>query len=349
VLVLLEPDDEETIAAAKRARPPDWVRLYVVPPGGPQTKPRACNLGLALAEGEFLTIYDAEDRPQPDQLRRAVAAFATADERVACFQARLNYFNSRENILTRMFTLEYTAWFDAMLSGLDQWKVPLPLGGTSNHFRTSMLRELWGWDPYNVTEDADLGIRASIEGTLIGTIASTTWEEGCSEWRAWVRQRTRWIKGYMVTTFVHLQRPVHLYRSLGVRGVIGFAALVMGTPITFLVYPLVLGFWLFTFLGGHVPGFHLPTWVGVAAFANFAAGNLAMIAVTAAASWRRGARDLTPFALLNPAYWVLHSIAAWRALLQLVRSPSLWEKTPHGIVHGPFADLHVATVGAELD
>jgi cellulose synthase/poly-beta-1,6-N-acetylglucosamine synthase-like glycosyltransferase len=343
VIVLLEPDDEATIEAAKEARPPDWVRFYVVPPGGPKTKPRACNLGLALAQGEFLTIYDAEDRPQPDQLRRVVAAFRDADDEIVCVQARLNYFNSRENFLTRMFTLEYTAWFDAMLPGLDQWKVPLPLGGTSNHFRTESLRELGGWDPYNVTEDADLGIRASVEGGRIATIPSTTWEEACSEWRAWVRQRTRWIKGYMVTSFVHLRRPRQLVRALGVRGTLGFLALVAGTPITFLIYPIVLGFWLFTFLGGNVPGFHLPSWVGIAAFANFAAGNLAMIAVCAIAAWRRGARDLAPYAILNPVYWVLHSLAAWRALLQLVHSPFHWEKTPHGIEHGPYAGLAVAT------
>jgi len=338
VLVLLEPDDEETIAAAKAAQPPDWVRFYVVPPGGPQTKPRACNLGLALAQGEYLTIYDAEDRPQPDQLRTAIAAFDDADPDTVCMQARLNYFNSRENIITRMFTLEYSAWFDAMLPGLDHWRVPLPLGGTSNHFRTAALRDLGGWDPYNVTEDADLGIRASAEGFRIGTIASTTWEEGCSEWQAWIRQRTRWIKGYMITSFVHLRKPRRLAEHLGFRGMLGFLALVMGTPLTFLVYPIVVGFWLFTFLGGNVAGLHLPSWFGPAAFANLLLGNVSTMAVSAVAVWRRRARDLVPFVLLNPFYWVLHSIAAWRALVQVVRSPFHWEKTPHGIVHGPYGD-----------
>ena len=214
VLLLLEADDTETILAAKAARPPDFVRLVVVPPGGPQTKPKACNVGLAMAEGEFLVIYDAEDRPEPGQLREVVAAFRRATPETVCVQARLNYFNTETNILTRMFTLEYSFWFDYMLPGLDALKLPIPLGGTSNHFRVDALRELGGWDPFNVTEDADLGVRASAMGLEVGIIDSTTWEEACSEWTAWIRQRTRWIKGYMVTTLVQLKHPLDAWRSL---------------------------------------------------------------------------------------------------------------------------------------
>jgi cellulose synthase/poly-beta-1,6-N-acetylglucosamine synthase-like glycosyltransferase len=342
VLLLMEADDDETIAAAKAARPPEYVRFVVVPPGGPQTKPKACNVGLALAEGEFLVIYDAEDRPEPGQLREAVARFAQSDESVVCFQARLNYFNATENILTRMFTLEYSFWFDYMLPGLDAWKLPIPLGGTSNHFRVDALRELGGWDPYNVTEDADLGVRAAAEGRVVGITESTTWEEACSEWKAWIRQRTRWIKGYMMTALVHTRRPLQLWRTVGWRGVLGVVALIAGTPAMFLACPLVWGFWLFTFLGGSVDGLHLPDWVLTVTTANLIIGNGAMILLSALAARRRKAYDLVPFALLNPAYWVLHSIAAWRALYQLVRNPSHWEKTPHGIVHGPHAPLVAA-------
>ena len=337
VLLLMEADDEETIAAAKAARPPEYVRFVVVPPGGPQTKPKACNVGLALADGEYLVIYDAEDRPEPGQLREAVARFAESDDEVVCFQARLNYFNATENILTRMFTLEYSFWFDYMLPGLDAWRLPIPLGGTSNHFRVAALRELGGWDPYNVTEDADLGVRASAQGLQVGITESTTWEEACSEWKAWIRQRTRWIKGYMVTALVHTRRPLQLWRSVGWRGVLGVVGLIAGTPAMFLACPIVWGFWLFTFLGGSVDGMHLPQWVLTVTTANLIIGNGAMILLSALAARRRKAYDLVPFALLNPAYWVLHSIAAWRALFQLVRDPSHWEKTPHGIVHGPHA------------
>ena len=350
VLLLMEADDADTIAAAKAARPPDHVRFVVVPAGGPQTKPKACNVGLALAEGEFLVIYDAEDRPEPEQLREVVSRFLETPEDVVCLQARLNYFNARENLLTRMFTLEYSFWFDDMLPGLDAMRLPIPLGGTSNHFRVSALRELGGWDPYNVTEDADLGVRAAADGKTVGIIESTTWEEACSEWKAWIRQRTRWIKGYMVTALVHMRRPRQLYRETGARGVFGVLGLIAGTPAMFLCCPLVWGFWLFTFLGGTVPGFHLPSWVETATLVNLLVGNGAMILLSALAARRRRAYDLIPFALLNPVYWVLHSIAAYRALWQLIVSPSHWEKTPHGIVHGPHRPVTDAATGrtAEL-
>jgi glycosyltransferase XagB len=346
VLLLMEADDDETISAAKVARPPDCVRFVVVPPFGPQTKPKACNVGLALAEGEFLVIYDAEDRPEPGQLREVVTRFAETGDDVACFQARLNYFNARENILTRMFTLEYSMWFDTMLPGLDAWKLPIPLGGTSNHFRVAALRDLGAWDPYNVTEDADLGIRASAQGMSVGITESTTWEEACSEWKAWIRQRTRWIKGYMVTALVHTRRPRTLWRETGWRGYAGLIGLIAGTPAMFLACPLVWGFWLYTFLGGSVAGFHLPPWVQTATTANLIIGNGAMILLGALAAWRRRAYDLMPFSLLNPAYWILHSIAAWRALWQLIFNPSHWEKTPHGIVHGPEANAAKAAKSA---
>ena len=335
VLLLLEADDTETILAAKAARPPDFVRLVVVPPGGPQTKPKACNVGLAMADGEFLVIYDAEDRPEPGQLREVVATFRTASPETVCVQARLNYFNTETNILTRMFTLEYSFWFDYMLPGLDALKLPIPLGGTSNHFRVDALRELGGWDPFNVTEDADLGVRASAMGLQVGIIDSTTWEEACSEWQAWIRQRTRWIKGYMVTTLVQLKHPLDAWRSLGLRGMVGLVGLIAGTPALFLAAPLVWIFFLYTFLGGVVPQFALPGWTTTMTFLTLVVGNGAMIALTALAARRRRNNRLAAFALLNPLYWVLHSIAAWRALFQLVTKPSHWEKTPHGIVHGP--------------
>jgi glycosyltransferase XagB len=337
VLLLLEADDTETIDAAKAARPPDYVRIVVVPSGGPQTKPKACNVGLALAEGEFLVIFDAEDRPEPGQLREVVHAFRHAPDDVVCFQARLNYFNATTNILTRMFTLEYSLWFDEMLPGLDAMGLPIPLGGTSNHFRTGALRELGGWDPFNVTEDADLGIRASALHQRVGIVDATTWEEACSEWKAWIRQRTRWIKGYMVTTLVQLRNPLDAWRRLGFRGMCGLIGLIAGTPLLFLSAPIMWAFFLYTFLGGVVPQFALPGWVQVVTMLTLVVGNLSMILLTALAARRRQNWRLAAYAVLNPAYWVLHSIAAWRALWQLVVNPAHWEKTPHGIVHGPDA------------
>lgn len=341
VLLLLEEDDQETIAAAKAAAPPVNVRILVVPRGNPQTKPRACNYGLAMASGEFVVIYDAEDRPEPDQLRKAIASFRE-DERIrrdvdpqarplVCVQAALNYFNAEHNVLTRMFAVEYSHWFDSMLPGMEGTVIPLPLGGTSNHFRTRELRELGGWDPWNVTEDADLGLRASVRGYRVGIINSTTWEEACSKVPAWIKQRTRWIKGYMVTAAVNMRRPLRFLKRTGLGGAVGMIGLIAGTPMAFLAYPLVLGFTIVTYVGVQFIGLDLPSGLLGLGWATMILGNALMILVSGIVSWKRYGPRVAVFALLNPAYWVLHSIAAWRAAYQMVRTPHVWEKTPHGL------------------
>jgi hypothetical protein len=239
ILLLLEEDDDATIEAARAARPPPTVTIVIVPRGAPQTKPKACNVGLFFARGDYLVIYDAEDKPDPDQLKRAVVAFSRGDQRLVCVQAALNYWNVDENALTRMFTVEYSYWFDYMLPGLDALGQAIPLGGTSNHFRTDALRKLGGWDPFNVTEDADLGIRASALGYTVGVVNSTTYEEANNDYRNWIRQRSRWIKGYMQTALVHTRHPLSLVRVAGLRATLGFLLLIAGTPLTFLlVLPL---------------------------------------------------------------------------------------------------------------
>ena len=116
VLILLEEGDKETIAEAKAAHPPSFFRFIYVPASKPQTKPKACNYGLNFCRGEYVTIYDAEDIPEPDQLKAAVSAFRNGPKHLVCVQAALNYFNHRENYLTRMFTLEYSYWFDYMVT-----------------------------------------------------------------------------------------------------------------------------------------------------------------------------------------------------------------------------------------
>jgi cellulose synthase/poly-beta-1,6-N-acetylglucosamine synthase-like glycosyltransferase len=212
VKLLLEEDDPATREKIEevRDRLPPCVEVVVCPrvaPGEPRTKPRACNWGLERAKGEYLVIYDAEDHPEPDQLRKAVVAFhrlqAAGQEKVVCLQAKLNYFNPRQNVLTRFFTLEYTTWFDLLLPGLHAFRTPIPLGGTSNHFRTDVLRALGGWDPFNVTEDCDLGLRLARQGYRTHVLDSTTWEEANSRLGNWIRQRSRWVKGYFQTHLVH--------------------------------------------------------------------------------------------------------------------------------------------------
>ena len=338
ILLLLESDDQETIAAARAAHPPATVHLVIVPDAQPKTKPKACNVGLLLARGELLVIYDAEDHPEPLQLRKAVAAFERAGERTICMQARLRYWNFATNMLTRMFALEYGYWFGTMLPGLDRLGLPIPLGGTSNHFRVSALRDLIGWDPHNVTEDADLGLRAAVQGYRVGVLDSDTAEEACAQLRPWIRQRTRWIKGYMQTALVHTRSPLQLVRQVGVLDTLGFLLLIAGTPLTFLLAPAM---WVGTAAWYAFGEPRLPL-VNSGAFwtialINLIAGNGVMIALNLLAALRGHSRRAALFALLNPLYWVLHSIAAWRALWQLIRRPFYWEKTPHGLAQSPHA------------
>lgn len=332
ILLLLEEDDNETIQAARAAKPPEQVTFVFIPKGQPQTKPKACNVGLFFARGEYLVIYDAEDRPDPDQLKKAVIAFRKGPPNLVCVQAALNYFNHNENFLTRMFTLEYSYWFDYMLPGLDRLHLPIPLGGTSNHFRTDILRQLGGWDPYNVTEDADLGIRAAANGYGVGVINSTTYEEANNHLWNWIRQRSRWIKGYVQTVLVHSRNPVALLRRAGLRNTFGFLMLIGGTPITFLAAPILWVFYLlFLLTGTRALDFLFPPLTLYISLFNLLLGNGLMIYLNMLAVFKRHYYHLLLYAFLNPIYWILHSIAAYKAFWQLFTRPFYWEKTIHGI------------------
>jgi cellulose synthase/poly-beta-1,6-N-acetylglucosamine synthase-like glycosyltransferase len=342
ILLLLEADDVETLDAAKAAAPADIVRFITVPHGVPQTKPKACNVGLAFATGKYLVIYDAEDRPEPDQLKKTVAAFRRGGPDLAVVQAALNYFNSEENALTRLFTLEYSTWFDLMLPSMDRLNLVIPLGGTSNHFRTDVLREIGGWDPFNVTEDADIGVRCAALGHQVATVNSTTYEEANVAVGNWIRQRSRWIKGYLQTTLVHLRHPVSLVRMTGLRGALSFVLLVGGTPLTFLAAPPLWGItlvnavlhpdWLSPALDPLAP---LTTSILVISFVlTSITGVMAMVGRR---TWR-----LIPWVFLQPFYWILHSVAAYKALWQLIRNPFYWEKTVHGLSQHTEPDLDVS-------
>lgn len=349
VLILVEEEDDETRDAIALSNPPDNFVVVTIPKGTPQTKPRACNVGLQVARGEFLVIYDAEDAPEPDQLKKTVVAFHRSTPETVVMQAALNYFNARENVLTRMFALEYSYWFDYMLPGLDVRDLPIPLGGTSNHFRTAALRELGGWDPYNVTEDADLGIRASALGYRVGVVDSTTMEEATSRIGIFIGQRSRWIKGYMQTALVHARRPVRLLRNIGWRRFGAFALLIGGTPITFLG---VIPFTVILIASFLVPLAELsavfPPLVLWLCLLNFVAGNTLMVYLNMMGPYKRGAFRLVAWALLNPIYWLLHSIASYKALWQLITKPHYWQKTEHGLSEwGPEADAEgIARTGS---
>ena len=278
VLVLLEADDDETLAAVRAAGPGDYVRVLVVPLAAVTTKPRACNYGLQLADGDLVTIYDAEDRPEPLQLRRSAVVLAAQPREMAGLQARLGYFNTERNLLTRWFTSEYASWFEHYLPGLVSLGAPVPLGGTSNHLRTDVLREVGGWDPYHVTEDADLGLRLARGGYRIGVLDSLTLEEANSDPINWIKQRSRWYKGYLQTWLVHMRDPRRAHRELGWRGLAGVNLFIGGTPLLSMLNPLFWGLALVWFLAEpHVIEQLFSGPVGYVAVACWLLGNFAMI------------------------------------------------------------------------
>jgi len=330
VRLLIEEDDEETLEAARRLelRPPFVV--YPIPFSKPRTKPKACNVGLADTTADYLVIYDAEDRPEPDQLKKAVRAFAAVPEHVACIQAKLSFYNPDQNFLTRCFTAEYATWFDLCLPGLDCLKAPIPLGGTSNHFRLPVLKQVGGWDEYNVTEDCDLGLRLFAGGWQTRILDSTTWEQACPSLRYWISQRSRWVKGYIQTYLVHLRSPLRLWRTLGCTNGIHFHLLIGGTPLCQLISPF---YWILTLLWlvvrpVGVEAFFPGPVFAMGAFCLFA-GNFIFAYTSGIACVRRGRGHLAKYGLAMPIYWLLLSIGAWRGFLELLYRPHHWAKTKH--------------------
>ena len=325
---MLEEDDVATQAAlaALDLRAP--YQVFCAPPSGPRTKPKALNAALPFALGRYTAVYDAEDAPEPDQLRKAVDCFRAHDGRLACVQARLTIDNARFNCLTRLFAAEYAGLFDVFLPGLARYRLPLPLGGSSNHFDTAVLREVGGWDPYNVTEDADLGMRLARFGYYSAVIASSTWEEAPPTFPLWFRQRTRWFKGWMQTWLVHAGAPGLLWRDLGADGFLVFQLVVGGTVLAALVHPVFLALFLADIAQGEFAG-------SAALFSPYAVACLAGYSASAALGvvglFRRG--QLTQAWILTgaPIYWLALSLAAWRAVYKLLRDPFEWEKTAHGV------------------
>ncbi len=366
VKLLLEADDAPTRAAIAALDLPACFETIMVPDMQPKTKPRACNHGLARTRGKYCVIYDAEDRPEPDQLKKVLIAFTRVPSKVVCIQARLNFYNPRQNLLTKWFTIEYSTTFDLYLPGLQMLGIPMPLGGTSNHFRTSILKSIQGWDPFNVTEDCDLGVRIYKLGFRTSMVESTTWEEANPRLWNWIRQRSRWVKGFFQTHLTHMRYPVDTLRRLGPWGLFGFLLTVGGSAIMMV---LNLFFWL---IGGLYGFFMLkaihqgytfsevlngpraalmnnvvwpmiyagpqehPVWrtLSITFFAvtcTLLLANLLFILMHVMACLKRRLYDLIPHALFMPLYWVLISLGALKGYLQLFTNPFYWEKTEHGL------------------
>lgn len=344
IKVLMEADDADTIQAFHNLKSPDHIQAVIVPVAEPKTKPKACNYGLIHARGEYVVIFDAEDLPERDQLKRILIAFSKVQPEVVCIQSKLNYYNRNQNLLTRWFTVEYSMWFDLFLPGLDASDAPIPLGGTSNHFRRDALIDAGAWDPYNVTEDADLGIRMHKRGYRTAIVDTTTYEEANSHIYNWVRQRSRWIKGYIQTWLVHMRHPIRLWKEIGTKGFLGFQFVIGGTFFAALLNPV---YWIMTtlwfvlkwqFVQEIFPG---PVFY-LGALCLYI-GNFAFTFMNVAGAMRRGYYDMVKYALLSPLYWGLMSVGAWMGFIQLLTRPHFWEKTVHGLYEGsPQPDIEEA-------
>ena len=333
IKILVEIDDVESRKALESEKLPSFFEVVLCPLGNPRTKPRALNIGLAYAKGDCVVVFDAEDEPDPDQLRKAAAYFAQSDPKLGCIQARLAIDNATDSWLARMFALEYAGLFDGLLPGMSVTRQPIPLGGTSNHFRRATLEKCLGWDAWNVTEDADLGLRLAWLGYHCTVMDSTTWEEAPTSFTAWFNQRTRWLKGWMQTVCV-LMRPLPSRRSR-IPALKQFEIAVISTSsvVSALFHPLLL----------LIPGLllapssemvirstlHLTLWSFVSII--FVVSGLLSLAIISVGAHRRGfrlrLRDLFFFFL----YSLIKTLAAWRALVEFMVAPSHWHKTEHGL------------------
>jgi glycosyltransferase XagB len=332
-LILEESDILMQRAVAGLTLPPHF-DVIVVPSGLPQTKPRALNYALHFARGDLLTIFDAEDIPEPNQLRVAAEHFAALPGGVACLQAQLVFYNPNENWLTRQFTIEYATLFGVMLPALAAHGLPFPLGGTSNHFRSAVLRRIGAWDPFNVTEDADLGLRFARAGYQTATIAAHTYEEANMRLGNWLSQRARWLKGFLQTWLVHMRSPLRFLGEVGPAGFWATQTMTLGVFGSALLHPVCLAVTLGVFAFGP------PLPAAPDAITIVLAGlNLAVLLAGYAVAMIGGARGLRRLHIRGwgaaiasmPLYWLLMSFAAWLALWQFVVAPFHWNKTQHGL------------------
>ncbi|MDB5238796.1 MAG: glycosyltransferase [Candidatus Parcubacteria bacterium] len=335
IMFLLEENDKETVRKVREANLPSQFEIVVVPHSKPKTKPKAMNYGLQFARGEYLVIYDAEDKPEVDQLKKALVSFKKSDPRIICVQAKLNFYNPTQNILTRVFTAEYSLWFDLVLPGLQSIGAPIPLGGTSNHFKVNMLRELDGWDAFNVTEDCDLGMRIAKRGYKTAIVESTTHEEANSHYFNWLSQRSRWIKGYIQTYLVHMRRPQSFIEAGKTKDLIAFQAIVGGKVLSLFINPIMwaitICYFLFrahtaVFIESLFPGPVLTIGVLSLVFGNFLYLYYYMIGCA-----KRDYNSLLKYVFLIPFYWLSMSLASWRSVYEVIVKPHYWAKTRHGL------------------
>jgi cellulose synthase/poly-beta-1,6-N-acetylglucosamine synthase-like glycosyltransferase len=332
IKLVIERDDHPTHKALRAQKLASHYEIIIAPAGWPKTKPRALNIALPLLRGKFAAIFDAEDEPEPNQLRRAAARFAQRSTNLACLQAKLAIDNVEDSWLTRLFAIEYSVLFDVLNKGTAELRLPLPLGGTSNHFRTETLRKIGGWDAWNMTEDADLGIRLARFGYAVDTFASTTQEEAPARLGPWLKQRRRWFKGWMQTAIVLTRDPVRVYRELGLRPSIALILTLSSLIVAPLAWPICAFLLTMSFLTQGLPQpktwmklFEVTLWTSV----SIAGAGSSFWLILLGMKRRKLLNLWSSLPLLLP-YHLLISLAAWTALYDLVFDPFHWHKTEHG-------------------
>lgn len=331
VILVLEEKDGVTRDTLAQTNLPQWMRVIEVPEhGNLTTKPRAMNYALDFCKGDIIGVWDAEDAPAPDQIEHVARHFAQADDDVVCLQGILDFYNPRTNWRARCFTIEYSSWFRIVLPGIAKLGLVVPLGGTTLFFKRDVLEELGGWDAHNVTEDADLGVRLCRAGYRTELIDTVTYEEANHRAWPWIKQRSRWLKGFMVTYLVHMRHPLKLWSDLGSWRFLGFQAFFLGTIGQFLLAPLLWSLWIMALGLPHPIETALPGWLLTASVGLFIAVEVISNAVGMVAVSAAHRRFLIPWVPTMMFYLPLGVAAAYKALYELAIKPFYWDKTQHG-------------------
>jgi cellulose synthase/poly-beta-1,6-N-acetylglucosamine synthase-like glycosyltransferase len=327
VKLIIEQFDRQTIKFVTQLKLEEYFHIICIPASKPKTKPKACTYALQFAKGEYVTVYDVEDKPDPNQLQEVLAAFENHDDKLVCVQTRLNFYNQQEGMLPLFFSIEYSMLFDFFLKSLEKLGIPIPLGGSSNHFKYNKLLELGGWDPYNVTEDADIGFRLALHGYKTKVISSLTLEEAPINLKEWINQRSRWIKGHLQTVLVHSRNFKLARQTIGISKVLGFYYFmvlpIMSYMLQFIVF-ITGNAYIFT---GVFNNYHNK----IILFSCWNIGLWLLISYTSVLIIKCTNNELRLGwkVALYPFYYLLHPVAALKAVWQLLNNPYYWYKTNH--------------------
>lgn len=325
VKIIIEDDDYLMIKEMALYNLPAYFHVILVPQSFPRTKPKALNYALEYSRGEYVVVYDAEDKPEPDQLLKALAMFKSLAPDFICLQAKLNFYNKNENVLTKMFNLEYSLWFEYILKGLSLLKLPTPLGGTSNHFKADILRKLGGWDAHNVTEDAEIGLRIYSQNYKVAILDSYTLEEAPNSLGNWLNQRSRWIKGFLQTFFVFIAQK-DKYKKLTLLQMVTIYIFIGLSTYNFWCLPFII----FSIIINKNSIIDYVWLVNSIFSLLYLYGTVIYILKNSLKFGKIKFQDLIAL-VLWAGYFILHTIASYKAVFEIIFCPFKWNKTKHGV------------------